>query len=178
VTIKNTSGGVLTVQGQRLQTNEEYTLSPEEVTLWDTDDFGALIDGGDLEVVQNSHGRLWKKSDPTTTTTSTNWQQKMRLNLTIPEDAKYRVGYTADISNSNANQSSSCRVQLDDGTPNIDLQEYKGKDIASMAGFSYHLLTSGTHTVDIDYKALTGGTAKIQKARLEVWRASVLAEEV
>jgi len=177
VTIKNISGGVLTVCGQRLQANEEYTLTSEEVSTWDTDDFGALIDGGDLEIVSNTSGRFWKKSVTESTTTSTSWQRKMRLNMNITASGTYRMAWTGDISNSANNQEVASRVQLDDSPPNLDFNQSKGKDIVSVAGFHYTTLTSGSHTLDLDWKAVAGGTAKIEKARLEYWAEAVEAEE-
>jgi len=178
VTIKNISGGVLTVKGQRLQVNEEYTLTPEEVSLWDTEDFGALIDGGDLEVVRNTSGRFWKKSVSDSDTTSTSWQRKMRLNMDITASGTYRMGWTANITNSANNQETACRIQLDDATPNFDMQQHKGKNISCVSGFHYKILSSGTHTLDMDWKAVAGGTATIDKARLEYWAESVDVEEL
>jgi hypothetical protein len=177
VTIKNISGGVLTVKGQRLQDNEEYTLTSEEVSLWDTDDFGALIDGGDLEIVRNTAGKFWRKSITESTTTSTNWQRKLRLNMDITASGTYRMAWTGDISSSANNQEVASRVQLDDSTPNFDFNQSKGKDIVSVAGFHYAPLSSGSHTLDLDWKAVAGGTAKIEKVRLEYWAESVEREE-
>jgi len=178
VAIKNISGGVLTVCGQRLQANEEYTLTSEEVSTWDTDDFGALVDGGDLEIVRNTSGKFWKKSVADSSTTSTNWQRKMRLNMNITADGTYRMGWTANITSSANNQSTACRVQLDDETPNFDFQEHKGKNISCVSGFHYKVLSSGSHTLDMDWKAVSGGTATIDKARLEYWLEAADVEEI
>ena len=178
VTIKNISGGVLTVKGQRLQTNEEYTLSPEEVSTWDTDDFGALIDSGDLQIIQNTSERFWRKSTAESTTTSTNYQRKLRLNMDVTASGTYRMGWTGTISSSANNQEVATRVQLDDATPNLDIYQSKGKDLVSIGGFHYQVLVSGTHTLDLDWKAVAGGTAKIEKARLEYWRETVEMEEI
>jgi hypothetical protein len=178
VTIKNISGGALTVKGQLLQANEEYTLTSEEVSLWDTEDFGDLIDVGDLEVVLNSSGRFWRKSVTESTTTATNWQRKLRLNMDITAAGTYRMAWTGDISSSANNQEVASRVQLDEGTPNLDFNQSKGKDIVSVAGFHYGTLASGTHTLDLEWKAVAGGTAKIEKVRLEYWAESVEEEEI
>ncbi len=88
------------------------------------------------------------------------------------------MGWTGTISSSANNQSVACRVQLDDTTPNFDVYQSKGQDIVGIGGFHYQILTSGTHTLDLDWKAVSGGTAKIEKARLEYWRESVDMEEI
>jgi len=179
VTVKNVSGGTLTVRGVRLLDNEEYTIPRSEIDAWDdSNKVEVLLDSGDLIVIENTSRRNWKKSITESTTTSTSWQRKLRLNMDITTSGTYRMAWTGDISSSANNQEVASRVQVDDSTPNYDFNQSKGKDIVSVAGFHYAVLTSGSHTLDLDWKAVAGGTAKIEKARLEYWAESVEEEEI
>ncbi len=178
-TIQNTSGGQVTVHGKRLQDQEEYTLSRREVSEWDDDiHFEGLVTSGTLTILNNTNGKFWKKSTAESTTTNTAYQRKVRLNMNITTSGTYRMGWTGTISSSANNQEVACRVQLNDVTPNLDVQQSKGKDIVSIGGFHYQVLTSGSHTLDLDWKAVAGGTAKIEKARLEYWAESIETEEI
>jgi len=179
VTVKNTSGGAVTVRGKRLQPDEEICLKTRRREIWDVDPhFEALVNSGTLTITTNTDERHWKKSVSNSDTTSTDYQQKMRLNMDIPASGTYRVGWCANIWSSANAQEVACRVQLDDDSQNLDLQQAKGKDKVAVSGFHYKVLSSGSHTLDLDWKAISGGTATISKARLEYWAESVDEEEI
>ncbi len=179
VTVRNTSGGAVTVRGKRLQPGAEICLKTRTREIWDNDPhFEALVGSGTLEITRNTEGRFWKKSISNSDTTSTDYQQKMRLNMDITASGTYRMGWCADMWSSANAQEVACRVQLDNETPNLDLQQSKGKDKVAVSGFHYKALSSGSHTLDLDWKAVSGGTATINKARLEYWAESVDTEEI
>ncbi len=178
-TVKNVSGGTLTVRGHRLQNNEEYELSGSDILAWDNDPyFQDLVASGTLSILTHSAGRFWKKSTAESSTTSTTWQQKVSLNMDVTVSGTYRMGYTANIWNSGASKTTSWRVQIDDATPNVDVVDVKGTNENSVGGFHYQTLLSGSHTLDMDYKTSSGGTATISKARLEYWQELSETEEV
>jgi len=67
VTIKNTSGSVLTVKGKQLQINEEYTLATDEIDRFaDDENFIGLVTSGTLQVLDTTTG------EPFSTTASGN----------------------------------------------------------------------------------------------------------
>ena len=168
ITVTNTSGGAVTIRGKKIQPGEDYALRSRTAEIWDEDPhFEALLNSGTLSISRDTRKKHWKKSTAESTTTATTWQRKARLNINVTQSGTYRMAWTGDISSSANNQEVASRVQLNDTAPNLDFNQSKGKDIVSVAGFHYAPLATGTHTLDLDWKAVAGGTAKIEKARLE-----------
>lgn len=118
-------------------------------------------------------------SDNTTSSTSsTSFQQKLRLTTGTLPIGTYRIGWYYEWNFSNASQDFRGRVQGDDI---IDLMEHRQepKDPNSdqsnvVSGFAYVTTTSeDTHFIDLDYCSSTGiYTAYIRNAKLEIWRVS------
>jgi len=176
--IKNVSGDdiFLTDFGhQRVAAGGAVELLDEETRIGLSTQIPGLLASGTITLTTE---RFWKKSITDSNTTDTNWQRKMRMNMDITASGTYRLGWTANINSSANAQEVACRVQLDDETPNLDKQQSKGKDVVSIGGFHYKVLATGTHTLDLDWKAVSGGTATINKARLEYWRELSEMEEI
>jgi len=109
-------------------------------------------------------------------TNSTSYVQKLRMSVDVP-DGDYRIGWYYEWSQENSNWRFYGKVELDDS---IGLAEIKVRPSESSwnhwhatSGFDYQTLSSGTHTIDIDYKTSKWNkTAGIRKARIEFWRVS------
>jgi hypothetical protein len=115
-------------------------------------------------------------SEDTSTTTSTTYQQKLRLSISDIPEGKYRIGWFYEWSMSSSNFRFFGRVQLDDSTDLSEIQirpsESSWEHWHSTSGFKYESLSSGNHTIDIDFKSTHfRKTAGIRRVRLEFWRA-------
>jgi len=118
-------------------------------------------------------GFQYAESEGESSTTSTSYQEK--LNLTTPSlgAGTYRVGWYYEWKFSNGNFEFKNRVQVDDA---ITLKETETTprsvgDWQGAAGFDYVVLAAGTHNIDLDYcSSKKNKTARIRKARLEIWR--------
>lgn len=113
---------------------------------------------------------LYASSEDVSTTTEMDYQSKLLYTTPILPSGEYRIIWYAEATNSDNN----CQVRV---------KVLAGGDIAarsvfepepentffSMAGFYHHVLeTSGTFAVRILYHAMSGGIAKIQRARIEI----------
>jgi len=108
------------------------------------------------------------------TTTSTTFQTKLTLTTPTIPAGDYRIGWSFQWGGSDATKSFVFRVYLDD-TTEIDLLRMQptngGSSQRSPAGgFHYITLTNAVHNFKIQYRAATSGTARIDEAKLELWR--------
>ena len=130
----------------------------------------------------------WESTQPTTlpyseepenveslglsSTTSTTFQQKVRLTSGNLPGGKYRIGWAYDWQLSSTTDSFLAQVQIDDLTVVMTHSEEPKKTttVYKVGGFAYITLTGGVHTFDLDYSSSkTSVSAKIQNARLELW---------
>jgi hypothetical protein len=110
-------------------------------------------------------------SDGESTTSSSTFQQKLRLTTASLAAGDYRIGFSCELTNGSKVNQSEYQVQVDDTTtialarnPNLG----NNNDYIAVSGFVVVTLTSGVHNIDIDYRAV-GNTAKIRRARLEIY---------
>lgn len=110
------------------------------------------------------------------TTTSSTFQNKLTLNTSLPAGT-YHLEWCYAWGYSNTSTDFEGRVQVDGSTVDEHVQEPKdsGSDqIHRVSGF--HRVTfgsAGSRSFTIDYRAGSGGNqARIQSARLAVWRVS------
>ena len=109
-------------------------------------------------------------SDTESTTTSTTLQNKTTLTTGSLPSGTYRLGYAFELSNASNGVLSEVEVRLD-GTE-VALTTFEAdNDFHSLGGFVHQSL-SGVVTATIKYRVQTTGTAKIRRARLELWRVS------
>ena len=108
-------------------------------------------------------------------TTSTEWQQKVRLSVVGVPAGTYRIGWTYQWKMSNSSFDYIGRAQLDDTTTLCE-HSTRPADALSyhpLGYFAYVTLTAGDHFVDIDFKSGSDGKAAyIRYARVEMWRIS------
>jgi len=110
-------------------------------------------------------------------TTSTTYQTK----LTMVTDSSaiattYRVGWSFMVTNSNNSKRSKYKIYVDTSTAENILDEDTldfdtGGYYNQIAGFKHIALSAGSHTIYIQYAAVTN-TARIKNVRVEFWRAS------
>ena len=81
------------------------------------------------------------------------------------------IGYSVEITNSNYRKRSETRVQVDDtttimeaSTPSLESND----TYIAVSGFVVVTLASGTHDIDLDYRALSS-TARVRRARLQIY---------
>lgn len=109
-------------------------------------------------------------SDAESTTTLTKLQTKTTLTTSSLPSGTYRLGYTSEISNAANSVLSEIEVMLDKTIVALATME-ADNDYLLFGGFAYQSL-SGVITATIKYRVQTTGTAKIRRARLELWRVS------
>ena len=108
-------------------------------------------------------------------TTSSTYQQKIRMTTSLLPTGKYRVGWFWEWNVSNSSADAEFRVQLNDTTDitNTVIESQDSVNYHPHSGFYYLDNVSGVQNIDIDYRINSGnGTITIRKARLEIWRIS------
>lgn len=121
-------------------------------------------------------------SDAVSTTTSTTFQQKLRLTTASIPAGTYRIGWSYQWNHDSTNNGYEGRVQIDDSTE-IMFHQQEPQDSGGtfgttgtdqqyqLSGFKHISLTAGVHTIDIDYRTNNGANASsIWNARIEIWR--------
>jgi len=108
-------------------------------------------------------------------TNSTAYIEKVNLTTVDVPEGVYRIGWTWEWRHSKSNTNFLARVQIDDTTnvyvfsssPIVDVNTWR-----LVTGFSHQTLTSGVHTIDIDYASSSAGsTSYIRNVEIEFWRA-------
>ncbi len=113
-----------------------------------------------------------EESDTTDTDYSGN--EKLKLTTSSLPAGDYRIGWSMELANSNKDRCTMAQVELDDTTVLGETCKPKVQNNNEYVGYSGHkevTLTAAVHTIDIDFKALSD-TAKIRRARLEIWRVA------
>ena len=116
-------------------------------------------------------------SDGESSTTSTSYQQKLRLTTSnLPSDAKYRIGWYYEWQYSDRRNDFRARVQINDSDTIME-QQQEPKDEGSdqwhtCSGFAY-TTESGILNIDLDYNSSSSSdTSSIRRVKLELWRVS------
>jgi len=106
----------------------------------------------------------------TTTTTSTEYQQKVQLAVTGLLAGVYKISWSYECIGSNQGQFMA-RVQVDDSETLYEVDEELRPSAGwrPCSGFGQITLIAGDHYVDLDYAtSQTRGVAQIRRARLEL----------
>jgi len=115
------------------------------------------------------------ESDGESSTTSTSFQNKLNLTTDTLPVGKYRIGWNYEWNLNSLSDDFEARVQVNNTTDIMEhVQEPKdsGSDQwSNKGGFGVYDLTSeGVLSIDLDYRSPSADTAKIRRARLEIWR--------
>lgn len=104
-------------------------------------------------------------------TTSPDWQQKARLNLTDINAGTYIVQWYCELrhSNNDATQRAEMQIEVND-TTQIGYSVWPYNLFEDSGGFAVYDFSAGSYTVDLDYRQQGGGTAYIRRTRLLSWR--------
>ena len=113
-------------------------------------------------------------SETDSSTTSTTYQQKLRMTTLSLPSGTYRIGWYYEAQHRDDRDDFMGRVQINDTTTLMEHQ-LESKDNGSdqwcpVSGFYYHT-GSGVLNIDIDYaSSVNAKTSVIRRARLEIWR--------
>ena len=114
-------------------------------------------------------------SDGYSSTTSNSFQNKLTTTLSNLPYGKYKVGWYYEWGFSSTSSSFRAMITVNSDVIAEHYQEVKDSNAAqwhNSSGF-YYYTGSGNTTINLDYCASSAGqTARIQRARLEVWRVS------
>lgn len=110
-------------------------------------------------------------------TTSTSFQEKLKLTSTTVPAGDYMVGWSGEVRNTSDERGVNWRVQLNDATDlaegRFDNPEDLDDSYISFSGFAQVTLTEASHTIDIDWsRSSGGGNARIRNARLQLYRVA------
>lgn len=126
-------------------------------------------------------GTEYKKnsSEAETCTTSTSFQQKLRLTTGVVPAGDYIVFFSFEWNTDDERTTAGFRVQLDDSENLLNILPENGsdEDDAGHKHFGGHkvvTLTNASHNIDMDYRFVVGdgSEACIRAARLTMWRVS------
>ena len=108
----------------------------------------------------------YEEADSESSTTSTSYQQKLRLSVSNISAGTYKLKWDAEGRNSSA--AINMRLQQDDSTTHGEIRiYYQGStDYKTFAGLKELDLSAGSYTFDLDYNQTGGGTAYIRRARI------------
>lgn len=114
-------------------------------------------------------------SEPESSTTSTDYTQKLRLVTSTVPQGKYRIGWQFGWKRGSTDSDFEARVQIDDTTTLMEMN-VETKDSSNWGvehGFYITQLTAGSYYIDLDYAGETNKankTSYIRRARIEIWR--------
>lgn len=120
----------------------------------------------------------YAEDDSESSTSSTSWQQKLRLTLTNIPAGSYEIEWYAELYHTDTGSAASARVQRDDSTTIAQARYYAASGWAlnyqAFGGIKHTDLSAGSYTYDLDYTVgdNSGGStsAYIRRARLLVTR--------
>jgi hypothetical protein len=104
-------------------------------------------------------------------TTSTVWQQKLRLTTEAIPNGKYIVQWYCEIHHSDTVLTNyvEVRVEVND-TTEIGINAWPYPAWEEFSGFQIADITGGAQNFDLDYRVQGSGTAYIRRARIVLWR--------
>jgi hypothetical protein len=129
-------------------------------------------DGQDGSGLEEQH---YTESESEQQTTNDSYDEKLKLTTSALSGGTYRIQWYYEWRYSTGVRNFKARVQVDDTTI-IAEQSQEPKDSGSdiyhcQSGFKRIVLSSGVHTVDLDWCCETlGDTATIRRARIELWK--------
>jgi len=119
----------------------------------------------------------YAESEGQSSTSSTSYQQKLRMTTATIPSGTYRISWSFEWScSSDRTPASGFIVELDGTTALSEVamapqKNYGDGCFYTSSGFKHTSLTAVSHTIDINFKGGVG-TAYIRNARIEFWRIS------
>jgi len=107
-------------------------------------------------------------------TSSSSYQQKLRLTFTPPRVGWYEVNFTARMACNAANKLLGFRIQFDDATTKIEVTPYPNLSLANgiyvLVGGNvvFQFVDTNQHFVDMDYKSNGSNIAYIEQAVMTI----------
>ena len=126
---------------------------------------GGGVFGGNFQQASN---------DAESSTTSSTFQQKLRMTTSSLPSGTYRIGYSVEGRCNSTYVALALRVQIND-TTTIGEALVESQDVSNYDDYSgfYYYTGSGVLNIDFDYCSSSGGTTSFtRRARLEIWRVS------
>jgi len=112
----------------------------------------------------------------TTTVTPPTYINKLTLTTPSIPAGDYRISVYYNWSHSHVGTDFIARVQLDTSTTIFSHQaepkDPNANQLYGFSGFDNNTLTTGIHTLNLEFASSFGGTARISNARLEIFRIS------
>lgn len=116
----------------------------------------------------------FESDEPESTTTSETFQNKVTLTTPSIPAGNYRITSHAEITNDSGDKPVVVQIVLDASLTNDFFYAPKFEDeYLPFQSFVFFALTAGVHVLEIEFAATSeGGTAKIRRARLEIFRVN------
>jgi hypothetical protein len=135
--------------------------------------------GGWADLVQSTGGVFGNNfqqasNDAESSTTSSTFQQKLRMTTSSLPSGTYRIGYSVEGRCNSTSVSLALQVQIND-TTTIGEALVESQDVANYDDYNgfYYFTGSGVLNIDLDYRSSSAGTTSfVRRARLEIWRVS------
>ena len=114
----------------------------------------------------------YAESDGVSVSTGTTWTQKLNLAVSNLPSGTYRVSWYYEHNCTASNAAVEGRVQQDDTTDlaYINTRISPATGFASTSGQKHLSITSGSVSLDIDFRCSANKEVAIRRARLELWR--------
>jgi Fe-S cluster assembly iron-binding protein IscA len=123
-------------------------------------------------------GDSWQSqvSEGSSSTTSTNFVNKVTMTTASLPSGTYRIGWYAEYNMNTTNNDFQARVRLNNASDlmffQLESKDSGGDQYSSISGFDNQSL-SGINEVTLDYSTNnSGSTATIRRSRLEIWRVA------
>jgi len=113
---------------------------------------------------------FYNSSETESSTTSSTYIQKLRLQATLPSTGEYLVMWNMETTTTDGDKLTAYRVQIDDATIVAEAVNHAQNpdEWETVSGIGSFNLNSGIRNFDIDFHQMFGTTAKIRRARLYV----------
>ena len=164
------NGSVLNVEIQSLDsTGTAYIVAPGgELNLFTTKLTGTETNNGILNLTKAGCVGGWSASSlGVSSTTSTTYQQKLRLSLTNLVAGTYTVSWHGQIQHSDTITAQRVRAQIElDNTTVLSEAQNNWDFPHTFSGVWVGSLGAGNHTFDVDYSAVSAGTASISQVHI------------
>lgn len=117
----------------------------------------------------------YQESVSESTTTSSSWQDKLTFNTSSLPSGDYYVIATAELRNSSDETCAVARFTVDGttlGENGVSYGEDSPNEFANFTAQEYLPSISGSKELKIQFREQSGGTARIRRAKITIWRVS------